>query len=237
MKLEPSVLRGIVDPIPPGSNLVLLGPPGSGKSLICENIIKDALNAGIKALYLTTSSSPSAIRNSLSRLGIPIGDAEKNGSFGIIDCYSWLVGTSDERYRIGSLSDLTELSHVATSAIDSMGSPLLLVFDNVSSLLVHNSEDIVLRFLQIFFARMKKMGNIGFYVVESGIHSNAFYNTIFYFSDGVFTTSIVEERGVLRRYFRVRSFRGGRYLNARVPFEIGPNGEVLMEKYARLDEF
>src|SRR5438046_10250437 len=57
-------------------------------------------------------------------------------------------------------------------------------------------------------ASMKKHGNVGVYPIETGIHSNSFYNEVKADFDGVLELKLEEMDGELRRFMRVYRYRG-----------------------------
>lgn len=65
----------------------------------------------------------------------------------------------------------------------------------------------VTKFLQLLAARIKNWRAIGIFVVQAGVHSEEFYNALAYLVDGIFDLRQEEERGAVKRYFRIRNLR------------------------------
>jgi len=108
---------------------------------------------------------------------------------------------------------------IASAACD-LASPILLIFDSVSPLPVYNPENVVVKFLQLLLARVKDWKGIGVYVVQEGVHSGEFCNTLGYLVDGIFDMKMKEERGKITRYFRIRSLKFTSHETKWIPFII-----------------
>ena len=202
------ILRGLIlTPVSLGFNLAIMGPPGVGKSTLCQELIREAYKAGLKCLYVITNNPIPLARDQLRQLGVaPVARTEP---VVFVDMYSWLLGErSPERFQIDNASDVAALSVVLSSAAETTGDKSFVTFDTLSTLLSYNSEELTTRFMKSHLARMKRHGNIGVYPIETGIHSNSFYNEVRASFDGVLEMKLDEMDGELRRFIRVYRYRG-----------------------------
>lgn len=207
-ELSFDILKGLIlAPMSTGFNLAIMGPPGVGKSTLCQELIREASKSGLKCLYVITNNPIGLVKEQLREMGVsPIA---RNEPVIYVDMYSWLLGErSSERFQIDNASDVAALSVVLSSAAETSGDRSFIAFDTLSTLLAYNSEELTVRFMKSHLARMKRHGNIGAYAIEMGIHSASFYNEVRASFDGVLEMKLEEMDGELRRFIRVYRYRG-----------------------------
>ena len=207
-ELSFEILKGVIlTPITSGLNIAVMGPPGVGKTTMCQCLLREATQSGLRGLYAITNSPIQLVREQLRAQGtMPAG---KPDLILCVDMYSWLLGErSTERFQIDNASDIASVSVVLSGAADVVGERAFIVFDSPSTLLAYNTEDLMVRFLKSHLARMKKHGNVGTYAFETGIHSNSFYNEVRASFDSVIEMKLEEADGELHRFIRVYSYRG-----------------------------
>ena len=197
----------ILSPMATGFNLAIMGPPGVGKSTLCQELVREASKSGMKCLYVITNNPIAIVKDQMREIGVaPIA---RNEPVIYVDMYSWLLGErSTERFQIDNASDVAALSVVLSSAAETSGDKSFVAFDTLSTLLSYNSEELTVRFMKSHLARMKRHGNIGAYAIETGIHSASFYNEVRATFDGVLEMKLEEMDGELRRFIRVYRYRG-----------------------------
>ena len=219
--------------LPEGSNVSLIGPPGAGKTVFCENLANSFLRNGVSCLYITLDNSPDDVRRDFQKFGTDLFGKKYEKKLAFVDCFSWLTGESREGHHIDDLGNLTELSIRISSAANDLAKPLVLVFDSVSPLTVYNPEIVVIKFLQIVLARMKDWKGMGIYVVQKGVHSEEFYNTLAYLVDGIFDMKISEKNGKLMRQFRIRSLKSMAHETKWISFDIQPDRSLKLKHTRR----
>lgn len=221
-----SLLKNFIDSeVPPGSDIVLIGPPGVGKTIFCENfLVESCMNRG-KNLYVTLDYTPKEVRKRMSLRGINLDNEDKKLVF--VDGYSWLLGESSEAYHVNNLSNLSDLSVKMISASNEAGEGTFFIFDSISTLLVYSSENEVERFLGANMARMKHNNNVGIWVIEQGIHSESFYNALRHMVDGVLEMRF-DEREELGRSIRMHTFKDLKHQTRWIPFTIRLDGSITM---------
>ena len=211
--------------IPLGSNLLLIGPPGTGKTVLCETLICEAAKNGAKTIYVTLDRTPKDIRKRNRQLGADFGGNNKYPVF--VDGHSWLVGESGEQYHVGNLSNLSELSVKLITVSSELGEGAFFIFDSISTLLVYNSENEVERFLDVNMTRMKHINDVGIWVLEQGIHSESFYNVLRHMADGTLEMRIRDD-DELKRFIRMHSFKGISHSTEWRSFTISKDGLAVV---------
>lgn len=215
--------------LPKGSNISLIGPPGVGKTVFCENLANDFLRNGGNCLYVTLDRAPDDVRNNFQELRTDLSEKEHKKRLVFVDGFSWLIGGSHEDYRVENLANLTELSIRIASAACDLAGPILLIFDSVSPLLVYNPENVVVKFLQLLLARIKDWKGMGVYVLQEGVHSDEFCNTLGYLVDGIFDMKLKEEKGRITRYFRIRNLKFTSHETKWIPFVIQASRKLKLK--------
>ncbi|MEZ0345858.1 MAG: KaiC domain-containing protein [Infirmifilum sp.] len=83
--------------IPDGFFVALVGMPGTGKTIACLHFINAGLNAGEKAIYVTTEESRESIIRQASQFGMGFERAYKEGRLVIIDA---LMRASSDQWTL-----------------------------------------------------------------------------------------------------------------------------------------
>lgn len=205
---------------PKGCTISLFGPVGVGKTVFCENLAQGYLSSGVGCVYVSTERAPSDIRNDFRTLRTDVDKLEMQKKLAFVDGYSWLAGGSSEMFRVETLANLSELNLAIEEAYTQTAQEGLLILDSISPLCLHNPEEDVTKFLQLLAARTKSWKAIGIFVVQAGVHSEAFYNALAYLVDGMFDLRQNEEGNTVKRYFRIRNLRFSAHEVGWMPFII-----------------
>lgn len=225
------LLEKLIDVIPNGSCISLIGLPGSGKTVFCENLLGESLKQEISSLYIITQSPPDTVRKYLQFTVPNIDMLEQNKKFAIVDAYSWLLNKKVEKYAVDDLSDLSHFNATVSKATNELGENKFVIFDSPSTLTQYNSEEVVIKFLRSFFAKERALNDICICPLEWGVHSDSFYNIVNSNADGIFGIKIEQIEDKLERLFRVFSFRTVAHNTKWVNFKIVNPRKVIMEKY------
>jgi hypothetical protein len=86
-------------PIPRGSSLLLLGDPGSGKTVLSYELLHDELEAGRVCALLSYDAFPEDVQGRMGEFGWDIISHLRKGRLKIIDCYSGLAGQGEGALR------------------------------------------------------------------------------------------------------------------------------------------
>ena len=72
---------------------------------------------------------------------------------------------------------------------------------------------------------MKHIGSTGLWVVEQGIHTDRFYNSLRHMVDGILEMRFEEDKE-LKRFIRMHTFKGINHNTSWKPFSISKEGTV-----------
>ena len=193
---------------PKGSNILLIGTIGSGKSSIARKFISKGIVNKERNIYITLDDSPQMIRKKLDEMvNKKIEEFEELNLFSIVDAYSWSSGANvkKEKYSINGILDLNQLSMVIADAGQNLGQSIQSklggrrVIDSISSLLINFDLSIVQRFLSQLARTSLAFGMVNtLFVLEEGTVADHILNNIKYIMDGVIETKQVDKEYYLR---------------------------------------
>jgi len=174
--------------VPPKSLILLVGPPGSGKTTFCQQIILQNLAIDEPIIYVTTESGSSEAEKALKEQGL----AEiEPGLISYVDAYSETVGVSVSDRPNTVSADCTNLSSlgIAISKLeDRIGKKsILLVFDSlVSPYLLAGPE--IIRFIRLTLSKFVAEGNSILACMDEGCGKSEDVAAMMSLSDGVIRT-------------------------------------------------
>jgi KaiC/GvpD/RAD55 family RecA-like ATPase len=167
-------LDNAIEGIKKGSNIMLMGPPMSGKEVILYQIMYNGAINGNAIINVTTNESANHIleRFKEKKLELPLD------RIGIIDCTKnpGIAVTESENIKIASSPvDLTGIGVKISQFFDEF---LIkkkiqknqLHINSLSTILMYSNIQISFRFLHIHTGRIKSAGALGIYLVDRGMH-------------------------------------------------------------------
>jgi predicted hydrocarbon binding protein/KaiC/GvpD/RAD55 family RecA-like ATPase len=165
--------------------ILLVGPPGAGKSTFCEQVILQSLAMGTPIIYVTTEYDPSKAEEALREKGL--GMIEQ-GLLSFVDAFNETVGLSIQDRPDTIRADCANLSSVGISISklqERVGKKgVLLVFDSlVSPYLLSGSE--VVRFMRLTLSKFAAEGNSVLACMDEGCGKQEDLGAMMSISDGV----------------------------------------------------
>jgi KaiC/GvpD/RAD55 family RecA-like ATPase len=222
-------------PIPRGSSLLLLGDPGSGKTVLSYELLHDELEAGRVCALLSYDAFPEDVQGRMGEFGWDIISHLRKGRLKIIDCYSGLAGQGEGALR--DPSDLTELNIQVTSFITkSKSAPVTLILDSLTPIFNGVEPKQAINFLQTVGAKVKKTGGLFILTATKGAIPEDAIAKIKSIVDGVVELTLVRtgRKGV--RYLSVLKMERRRIASETVSFEI-ERGRGLVFRVSRFRIF
>ncbi len=218
-------------PIPRGSSLLLLGDPGSGKTVLSYELLHDELEAGRPCALLSYDAFPEDVQARMGEFGWDIISHLRKGRLKIIDCYSGLAGQGEGALR--DPSDLTELNIQVTSFITKAKNvPVTLILDSLTPIFNGVDGKQAINFLQTVGAKVKKTGGLFILTASRGAVPEDSVAKIESIVDGVIELTLVRSGRKGVRYLSVLKMERRRIASERVAFEI-ERGRGLVFRVSR----
>ena len=169
-------LDDAIEDIKKGSNIMLIGPPMTGKEVILHRIIYQGAALNKNAVVTVTTRQPAISilewfkENSLA---MPLS------RIGIVDCVTKTFGSPEaetEYIKIAdSPADLTGIGVKISQFFEDFLvkkniRKLQLHINSLSTILMYANIQTVFKFMHVFTGRVKTSGALGIYLIESGMH-------------------------------------------------------------------
>ena len=183
--------------IPPENLILLVGPPGSGKSYFCKRAVLQNLAMDKPVIYVTTEYEPDKVWQSLREKGL--GIVEPN-LLSFIDAYNETVGLP--------VSDRSDTVHANCANLSSMGiaisklqeriekKDVLLILDSLTSPYILSGPEVV-RFMRLTLSRFAGEGNSVLACFDEGSSKEEDLVAMMSFSSGVIKMETEDGRRVL----------------------------------------
>jgi len=180
--------------VPYKDMVLIVGPPGSGKSYFCEQTVLQNLAMDKPVIYVTTECDPSRVEVSLKEKGL--AGIEPN-LLSFVDAYSETVGLS--------LSDRPDTVHADCANLSSIGIAIsklservgrkgvLLIFDSLTSPYLFSGSE-VLRFMRLTLSKFAAEGNSVLACIDEGCGKKEDLVAMMSLSNGVIKIETREDK-------------------------------------------
>lgn len=190
--------------IPNHSSILLVGPPGSGKTELTLDLARKWVMNGEKTLFVTISTAGKEV---LDRIEQNNGNGNTELLLRVIDCYVPQSGAAESKLIINTngIAHLESISLAISTVVDTLGTPVRIIIDGLSSLFLYNAPQTMSKFVQVLSTKTKtEFGSIIFVLVE-GMHESLTENTMMSLVDGVVDIQMDDQ---LRHFIRIRYLKG-----------------------------
>jgi|SRR3989338_4175980 len=197
-------------------NIMLLGPTGVEKMMMAFHFISSGLKVSDEMIVFISSDST---YENVSQRAQSIGVNLQASNLLFIDCYSSNLGNekapAEGRILVAGPSALNDLSLAINEAIQKAGGKKMrVVFSSISTFMLYNPAESILKFLQVVCGRLRKANSTAIFLVEEGVHEKKLLSVVEHTMDEKF--EIKEENGVLKL--------SPPDLTESIPIKLGPGG-------------
>ncbi|MDG6990373.1 MAG: hypothetical protein JRM99_03005 [Nitrososphaerota archaeon] len=214
-ELDAALLGGV----PKGSLVLVLGPPGAGKSIFGKLFLHSGLDGGDgeSAFLVSTSESEQDIGDTMGMFKWTQGVPER---LRVLDCYSWRLGGKRSKYS-APLSSLNDVSLTLGKLLeDSKVTPARderLVVDSFTDFVRYVGVDKSLRFLDYLRLKLRELGVTGLLLLEEGVHAPRTIAAVEYSTDGTVKMKVSDQG----RFMMASRMQGTPLAQKWIPFTIG----------------
>jgi predicted hydrocarbon binding protein/KaiC/GvpD/RAD55 family RecA-like ATPase len=196
MERRPLSLADIQE-VPRESLILLAGPPGAGKSGLCDQVVLNSIAMDKPVIFVTTEQRPGQVLARLTERGL--GETAPE-AVSFVDAYSQTVGVeSPERPDTiyANSMDLNSISVAATKLQERMGrSGILLVFDSLTSPYLFSGAEVA-RFMRLFLSKFAAEGNAVLALLDEGCSKPQDLVAMMSIADGVIKMETAEDNQLL----------------------------------------
>lgn len=186
-----------IQEIPLKSMILLVGPPGSGKTTFCHQTVLNYLAANRPIIFVTTEHAPSDVVYSLREEGL--GETP-SGILNFIDAFHETVGlstTSRPNTVDANCGNLTSIEVAVSKMQDRIHKrDLLLVFDSLTSPYLLNGQETI-RFLRLSLAKFVAEGNSFLACMDEGCGKEEDLGAIMSIANGIIKMQVEDGSRVL----------------------------------------
>ncbi|GAA0721054.1 KaiC/GvpD/RAD55 family RecA-like ATPase [Halorubrum trapanicum] len=178
--------------VEPGTNILLTGPPLSGKRSIMMDILAAGTDRDEGAIVVTTKDGADRV----------LRDYEKRTPYegkpvAVVDCVTRQQGgdirESDRIKYASSPVDMTGIGIKLSEFFQAFGDRGIernrVMVHSLSTLLMYSDLQTVFRFLHVFTGRVQSVDGLGLYSIDSTAHDDQAMNTLKQLFDGIITVT------------------------------------------------
>jgi len=205
--------------IPDSFSVLITGEPGSGKSVLCQQLTYTFLTREKSCIYITYDSFPDEVRENMEKFHWNISKYENEEKFVFIDSFSSTAKvTSKEKYSVNQPFSLSDLGITMSTATNERADVIIVFLDSIVPLLTHVDPSKVVEFLQNRSARIKGVkGTFIFTIGKETIEPNL----ISRLEEAVDCVIELEvSKGKTVRRMRIKKMRGRKTSGKWIRFEI-----------------
>lgn len=196
--------------LPPGISVLIVGPPGSGKSILSQQLVYQTLKQNKSAIYMGSKSQISAITS--------------RKKFFTWDIGPYVVNDQLTTVEINNVTNPTELNINLAQAITESKKPLsLVVVDSLTVLMVGIDQGKIMKFTEGLAGKLQDQNVTVLLLATPTEETQDFLTKMKSLVSSVIEIRLEEGR-IIRRFIRIFKFRDKRHSTQWFPFEITDNG-------------
>jgi KaiC/GvpD/RAD55 family RecA-like ATPase len=226
--------------IPPGSTILLLGPPGAGTEVFAQEVCYKYARLGGKVAYFTIERPPIEVSDDMRAHLWNVEPLEAAGNWIFIDAYTSRLrghfikmGGKPEATIMPSLQEMGALGILQKEVVSKLQAKMWTVVDSLSYLLLmHDLKDVV-SVIETYRQGVRENAGLHFFLLVEGMHPPHIVTTMKHLSDGVISFVMKEKAGGLEGHIEVSKMRRSTAGLKTVPYAVSQKG-ILIETAKRI---
>lgn len=176
--------------VEPGTNLLMAGPPMTGKRSLALQILAEGTNSGEGTIVVTTKDSGEKILEDFRSYATDVDSVP----VGVVDCVTKQQGmrnsqASEHVAYASSPVDMTGIGIKLSEFLQHFYQDLSIKHNRIllyslSTLLMYSNLQTVFRFLHVFTGRIQSADALGVFVIDSTAHDEQTMSTLRQLFDG-----------------------------------------------------
>jgi len=189
-------------------SILVAGPSGSGKTSLINKLSRTRLKDGDSIAMFCLDYEAKIVRESLNRLGVDVGECEKNNRLILVEGYLQLSGASPEE-KFTTSRELTDISiNISKTLILLHGPRKWVIIDSITHILHESGPARTLNFLRTIVAKTVEAATGLIVTINNKTITAADAALIEDLFHGIIETDVTEERDHLMRRLRIVKMRG-----------------------------
>ena len=213
----PELDQAILGGVPKGSLVLVLGPPGAGKSLLGKLYLHTGIREGANTFFVSTAETAQSINDTMALFRWSEGVPEK---LRVLDCYSWRLGGKRTKYSV-PLTSLNDVSVTMSKLFNDYGvrpeGNERVVVDSFTDFIRYVGVDKSLKFLDYLRAKLREYWLTGLLLLEEGVHAPRTIAAVEYSTDGTIRMRVADQG----RYMMASRMAATPIAQRWIPFTIG----------------
>ncbi len=220
--------------IPEGSNVLVAGGAGSGKTIMCLQVIKNAVKQGKRCIYMSFEETEDRLREHMEDFGWDAGSMEKSGKLLIKRFSSFDISKSMDAMMAKERGEL--LINIKPLIIPHGFRPDIIVVDSLSAISTYfvGREENYRGYIEQLFRYFEELGATSFLITETEQVPTVFSRSGVeeFLADGVIVLYNIRKGDIRESAIEVLKMRGIKHKKKVVAMQIisGSGIEVYPEQ-------
>ena len=216
--------RLLEEGIPRNSSLLVAGGPGTGKTILCLQLIANACRSGKKAIYISFEENEDNLKKHMADFGWAPDKWIKENKLIIKRVSPYELSRSVEALLAKAKGELLIEFEGIPAILPKAFKPDLIIVDSLTAVAAAfvEKEDTYRIYIEQFFRLLEKVGATSFLITETADAASTYSRSGVeeFLADGVIALYHIRKENVRVRGLEIIKLRGVKHVEKLVPFEI-----------------